>query len=148
MSSMYMQLQTVNKCSIWVQRLINFEIPATCGRRHNWVRIPGRSPYVIPRGSAGWNKMLNLALPFNSPSQLRNPFSSSTRGQTSLASHQLVNMTEFDNIVRLSVCINPWKKMCFRLNLARTRCFLAHSQHLLGHHWNVNPGWRSHHKLS
>ena len=27
-----------------------------CGRCHNWVGIPGRPPYVIPRGSAGWNK--------------------------------------------------------------------------------------------
>ena len=26
---------------------------ATCGRCHNCVGIPGRPPYVIPRGSAG-----------------------------------------------------------------------------------------------
>ena len=28
----------------------------TCGRCHNWVGIPGRPPYVIPCGSAGWKK--------------------------------------------------------------------------------------------
>ena len=27
-----------------------------CGRCHNWVGIPGRPPYVIPRWSAGWTK--------------------------------------------------------------------------------------------
>ena len=34
------------------------------GRCHNWVGIPGRPAYVIPRGSAGWKKVFLWTLYF------------------------------------------------------------------------------------
>ena len=34
----------------------------TCGRCHNWVGIPGRPPYVTPRGSAGWKNRYICAI--------------------------------------------------------------------------------------
>ena len=51
-------IEVISGCIINIVFICGFTytIDKKCGRCHNWVGIPGRPPYVIPRGSAGWNK--------------------------------------------------------------------------------------------